>query len=825
MSFHESYQTVGPSGPTFPPTQNPDTDPETPGQGRTFLILPTTLLFESLHAPKTSHLVAMDLASAAGDHPNNLISSLDSPLPVPNTSSASGLPQQSVNPSQPASHANSPDRKPKKSSLTCVTCRARKVRCNGARDICSNCERLGFPCSYDDGDAGALSGALPRRRVRQACISCHSRKARCSGHMPSCDRCRSQGIECVYRPSKRARITMRGEGRSPQSQEGDREDGHNDSDPGLTDPASTATPQGFAPDVPFPDESFDALIGRTFNKFFNHVHHIPMFSFLHRASLEGRYNTGKVEKALLLALIGITSYLTDMGPGMKEYGERCIDDAEALIFADYTRPSTIKVQALVLIIKHRILSKRSPSAFMLLSIASRYAAALRLNHEAPNLCFLAQESRRRLMWALYCIDSGVSGGYRDYSLWSADKIHVGLPCNERNFEFDLPQPTERLIHDPDKPRNPQAEDVGSLALHIRIQHMRRRIMEFSRRVMLSRNTKPDELQAGIWGLQKDLSDFATHLPASFQFSESSLRLRAYSPRICTFIMIHVWWHQCQIDLYRLALGGLREALPRVILASLDDAFVDHCQRQCVEHAMSMANIFSSMHKLNSKPVTDLDMAICAYQCARVLTYAYHTNALKYDLNLEAVMERAKICLSTIKSCCAGKTAEGIQADLERLITHGIAIRGPSATPDQHGRLPLDNGYSQQALRHGFPDDHGMNDPNQFSSMNSVSISAMTDSTFPPSLVADPWVPESQVSPDLPHPSTEAQAPAKPTVSVPEIVPRQDFGISEINNAYDGGTDGLGTDSGLEYGMGLDQNLWMPNNDWLSIDALNGGVGA
>jgi hypothetical protein len=515
-----------------------------------------------------------------------------------------------------------------------------------------------------------------------------------------------------------------------------------------------------------------------------------------------------------------------MGPGMKEYGERCIDDAEGLIFADYTRPSTIKVQALVLIIKHRILSKKSPSAFMLLSIASRYAAALRLNHEAPNLCFLAQESRRRLMWALYCIDSGVSGGYRDYSLWSADKIHVGLPCNERNFEFDLPQPTERLIHDPDKPRNPQAEDVGSLALHVRIQHMRRRIMEFSRRVMLTRTTKPDELQTGIWGLQKDLSDFATHLPASFQFSETSLRLRAYSPRICIFIMIHVWWHQCQIDLYRLALGGLREALPRAILATLDDGFVEHCQQQCVQHAMSMANIFSSMHKLNAKPVTDLDMAICAYQCARVLTYAYHTNGPKYDLNLDAVMERAKICLSTIKSCCAGKTAEGIQVDLERLISHGIAIRVPSVTPDPHGRLPLDNGYSQQTLRqHGLMDDNGMNDPTQFVPMTPVSMSAMTDSTFPPSLVADPWVPESQVSPDLPHPTTEIQVPAKPSVSVPEIVTRQDFGISEINNAYDGGADGLGADNGLEYGMGLDQNLWMPNNDWLSMDALHGGVGA
>lgn len=196
----------------------------------------------------------MDLASSVGDHPNSLIHNLDNPRAFPpsitNPSDISQPPiAASQTASQTASHANSPDRKPKKSSMTCTTCRTRKVRCNGARDICSNCERLGFPCSYDDSDPGALSGALPRRRVRQACLSCHSRKARCSGHMPSCDRCRAQGIECVYRPSKRARLSMRGEGPSPQSLDGERDDGHNDSDPGLTDPASTSTPNAYTHDV------------------------------------------------------------------------------------------------------------------------------------------------------------------------------------------------------------------------------------------------------------------------------------------------------------------------------------------------------------------------------------------------------------------------------------------------------------------------------------------------------------------------------------------------------------------------------------------------
>lgn len=194
----------------------------------------------------------MDLASSVGDHPNNvnrIISLESSHNNSPAPSSVPIVNHGQLNSSHPNSHTNSPDRKPKKSSLTCTTCRARKVRCNGARDICSNCKRLGFPCSYDDADPGALSGTLPRRRVRQACLSCHSRKARCSGHMPTCERCRAQGIECVYRPSKRARIAMRNDGRSPQSQDGERDEGHLDSDPGLTDPASTATPSTYNHDV------------------------------------------------------------------------------------------------------------------------------------------------------------------------------------------------------------------------------------------------------------------------------------------------------------------------------------------------------------------------------------------------------------------------------------------------------------------------------------------------------------------------------------------------------------------------------------------------
>ncbi|KAI6784883.1 putative transcriptional regulatory protein -like protein [Emericellopsis cladophorae] len=774
----------------------------------------------------------------------------------------------------PNSHKSgysSPSRVQKKSSTTCTTCRARKVRCNGVRPICFNCQRLGFPCSYDDdaadpaAAAAAWSAALPKRRVKQACLSCHSRKARCSGHMPACERCRAQGIECVYRPTKRARIMNKSfsAGRhSPQSHDEERDEMH-DSDPGFGDPAGggMATPNFGSGDAPpngsAPDDSFDALIGRTFEKFFRHVHHIPMYSFLHRASLMEQYHAGNVERPLLLALIGITSCLTDMGPGMRAYGARCIDEAESLILMDYARPSTIKVQALVFMIKHRILSNRFQSAFMLLGIAGRCCAALRLNYDAPSLCFLAQESRRRLMWSIYCIDSGLSGGHRDFSLWRVERIFVGLPCNERNFEFDLPQETEQLIPEPGQPQLPHGEDVGSLALHIRIQHIRHKIAEFTKDALNNPTVRPSNLQTKVLSLHRELEDFAAHLPTSFQFSESSLRLRAYSPRICVFVMIHVWWRQCHCDLYRLGLIGLREALPHSALEKFDSSFIEHCQRQCVDHAMAMASIFQSMQKLGAKPVADLDLAICAYQCARMLKYAYHANSGNLNLSPESVMEQFNVCLQCVRDCCMGTAAAGIRADLEKLISQGLGPRitpsRPSPPPDPNrnrssGRFP-DDGASNQPVRQ-IPVNNGnshrnggYNNSNNNNANNSISndvvMASAQDAAAANSAPQETFnVPPAQMLPMQTNMMVSPQNWGSPVGNAPSDaqqdsmpnVQHQEGPPSELNNAFEGAMDGLGLDNGLDYAMGIDVNMWTPgqNNEWQApsgdLNMSGAGVG-
>ncbi|PNY19707.1 transcriptional regulatory protein [Tolypocladium capitatum] len=728
--------------------------------------------------------------------------------------------------------------RPKKSPSTCGTCRTRKVRCDGAHPLCSSCRRLGFPCSYGGAEPEAWSVALPRRRVRQACLSCHGRKARCSGHLPACERCRAQGLACVYRPGRRVKTSVRGscgDAKSPRSREGgdgDRggDDAHDDSDAALTDHPCAATPSTFNLDVPCPDESFDALIGRTLDQFFRHVHHIPMYSFLHRASLMEQYNAGKVDKALLLALVGITSCLTDMGSGVREYGGRCVDNAEALIFADYTRPSAFKVQALVFMVKHRILSNKFSSAFVLFSIASRFAAALRLNYDSPSLCFLARESRRRLMWSLFCIDSGISSGFRDFSLWRADRIHVGLPCNERNFEFDLPQPTEKLVPDSDEPLPPHPEDVGSMALHVRIFHIRQKIIEFTKGAVVSRGINTTEMQTTVLSLHRELDDFANRLPASFQFSESSLRLRGYSPRICVFVMIHVWWRQCHCDLYRIALAGFREALPRPILETLDDSFIQHCQRQCLDHSLEMVSIFSAMQRLGAKPVADLDLALCAYQCARMLKYAYHVNGHKFGLTAEGVTEQGKVCLRTIEQCCVGPSAAVIVSELEALISRGFGAPPSPSQIASPATLRLNGTFNGHvSSRHPVLRSIEVSDDPAVVSASNITFTPapcakMNRISLPPAAVTEPWPTGdsltglAQAMPDVPEPRSKSAAlEASPRVA--GFAPS-----SELNNAYEGALDGLGLDNGLDHAMGMDLAPWPPSGEWVWPEILNGGAG-
>ncbi|KAI1263572.1 hypothetical protein F5Y18DRAFT_121977 [Xylariaceae sp. FL1019] len=739
-----------------------------------------------------------------------------------------------------AAAADPANRPPKKTSQTCSTCRLRKVRCDGRRDMCQNCERLGFSCSFQDNGSPHPDGdsitafSLPRRRVRLACTNCHSRKARCTGETPRCARCQSQGIDCIYRPTKRSGgINGTGTGgqhgttdsehesvtsEPPEKRTMTHRDHHGSHHPpnGNPDGSNMDYPSGLSSKrdpLVFPD---DVLIQRTFSNYFRHVHHVPMFSFLHRASLMQRFHAGMMDKALLLALVGVTSLLTDLGPGMREYGVRCVDECQSMVLADLENPSTIKIQALVLLMKHRMLSRRFTSAFMLAATAARFAYALRLNYENPNLCFLARESRRRLMWAFLTLDSGINGGHADFTLLPPDSLHIQLPCNERNFEFDLPQITGHLRPIPSQPF---PDDVGSLALHVRLLWMRSRVSYSTKNLLIMPESEVAQLPQLTKVLSKELDSFNDHLPASFKFSESNLQLRAYSPRLCVFIMIHVWWRQCHSDLYRIVVAGLKESLPQSSISRLEPPFVAYCKRQCFDHAIAMAEIFRLILALDGGlPVTDLDLPYCAYQCARLLYFAYQTQQAELRLSADQVVDHANRCLLIAKSMNHIPAGAAIVADLEKLIARGLNPTNESRPPSPEDIGSSGVGHPSMPRQNMNPHMHLLDD-GELSVMSSMPTPSMTISPSHgnPNMVPmstplsgnTPGAPQHRRDPSFSE--MNVNDPSAPKINIAPVVPPDGL---DNNNAFEGAMDGF--DFAIEsYGnTGVESASWF-SNEWLN----------
>lgn len=158
-------------------------------------------------------------------------------------------------------------------------------------------------------------------------------------------------------------------------------------------------------------------------------------------------------------------------------------------------------------------------------------------------------------------------------------------------------------------------------------------------------------------------------------------------------MIHVWWRQCHCDLYRLALAGFRGSPPAAVLPSLDAGFVQHCRRQCLDHSLAMVGIFSAMQRLGVElePVADLDLALCAYQCVRMLRHVYLVDADGFGLAAEAITDQANICLQAVRQCCRGPAATAIASELASWIGHGVAALSPPPRLASPGTLELDGG--------------------------------------------------------------------------------------------------------------------------------------
>lgn len=153
------------------------------------------------------------------------------------------------------------------------------------------------------------------------------------------------------------------------------------------------------------------------------------------------------------------------------------------------------MQAAVLLHDYQLRVGNYLAAFMLSGIAARMVQVLQINLEfstdilcsrsTPPIDATMRESRRRLMWSCFTMDSWVGSGVDQLTLLDERDIKVQLPCNERCFLQQIPCITEtmangqvlRFLPKESIPANP-TDNMGLVAYFIRISELRKKVLRY-----------------------------------------------------------------------------------------------------------------------------------------------------------------------------------------------------------------------------------------------------------------------------------------------------------------------------------------------------------
>ncbi|KAH9892160.1 hypothetical protein F4778DRAFT_751070 [Xylariomycetidae sp. FL2044] len=554
---------------------------------------------------------------------------------------------------------------------TCSQCRIRKVRCDGRQGICHNCERLRFACSFQQAPGqtpGRYALKPPERRRRMhSCIRCHAKKVKCLGELPRCSTCAKWNRTCTYpKAKKRAddgpeephHFEVSAAAAATRAGPVDGGDGGGDGqrsenayprprEISMVDDSVDAAPLDF-------DTSLDLV-----EDYFQHLYPLPSFAFLHKPTVIQRCRDRTMNEPLRLAICAIVSLHLQRGPAALCRHDLWAQGAEQALLAQIGRPSIFHLQALLLVIRYRIESGAFPTAFMLAALATRTALALRLNYERSDLPPVAQEARRRLFWALYLLDDFFCVGLREFEL-PEEIIHLQLPCSEEAFEAGQYSPTGLLRLSSSYSLSSSTSLRG---LYLRLTSVRRSVMRFNRRVGLGE--EPAATTSDSFCLyEAELSSLQASLDPLDQYSVANL---VSCKRPAQFIMVHMSWHQCHCDLFRMLLSGYSEAAPSRVLASIHPRDRSTMQRQCLEHAESIIRILSDfMNHGRTDCYLERDAAVCWFESARLVMFGARLPGAASTLDV--AIAKAKLSLDAIvRFFPYSASTQPLRKDLESLI--------------------------------------------------------------------------------------------------------------------------------------------------------------
>lgn len=419
--------------------------------------------------------------------------------------------------------------------------------------------------------------------------------------------------------------------------------------------------------------------------FFDVVYALPSYAFLYRPRTRQKWMNGTLDESLRLAISGVALSHQDAGrkAGTREQflAEQWIQRAEHIVWDKLESPTVSRLQALLLVILYRVDVGQFQRGFMLLSIAARAAAAMRLNHERSDQHSATLEVRRRIMWCMKLVERYFCVGLPEFELCPLENIYLRMPSCERDFAEGS------AGIDKDGP--------GAYPLCIRLERLRRDIMRLTRSLALCEQPFPS-LPSLAQDFETELNLVAEQMEGGPDLGTEKLSRFLLSQWLPRHILLHLSWHQCHCDIYRLFLVGYREAAPAVVLDALDPVYTAQAVSLCLHHATAIIQILTNLNQQSMQPrLLEFDTAICAYQATRLILFLSRTGKSGIvRATEEFALSRAELCLAALKRFFPDSML--VKPMIEEMARAIAAFPSPSS--DEPEQLPTFSHHRTEARR-------------------------------------------------------------------------------------------------------------------------------
>lgn len=406
--------------------------------------------------------------------------------------------------------------------------------------------------------------------------------------------------------------------------------------------------------------------------------------------------SGTLDRCLAVTIVTVTNLYLAPSHQSPDESASWIASAEMDIWSHMEKPSIVQLQSILFVIHYRIKTGSFSRAYMLAGLAARAATALRLNYERLELSFVAQETRRRVLWALVSIDNRFSVGLPEYETIPHSIIYQRLPCSEETFWDGNTEHTSAHLEP-----STCADTTSSpslLAACIQLSEIQRDTMRLTRQLALSEQPLTD-LRGLVQEIENDLSRLLADVEFSIDFSMSSptQATRMENSRwFARYLLASISWHQCHCDLYRLFVPGYPEAAPRVVMDAIEPSFRENAVQACHHHVQQINRLLLGVLNLSSSPMLPLYIGICAYHATRLTLFLSSSPNVTVTCDMESALKSANTALDALtKFFPTSPCAEKMIADLQRL----VQLSGISRRPIEESEWCSSPSFDQGRHRH------------------------------------------------------------------------------------------------------------------------------